>query len=90
VAEKGSRCIRLTNPSTPRSVRSVLDGVLLVGLFIVVVADGVAQALEGALIPPVVATGWRWALLLPLVVCPLGISLRTEAREHLDGRLVSA
>lgn len=73
-------------PTTPRSGRSVLDMVMLVGLFIVVVADGVAQALEGALIPPVVAfqalyllcgiavaTRWRWALLLPLVVCPLGI-----------------
>src|SRR5215472_554136 len=75
-----------TGPTTPRSVHSVLDGVLLVGLFIVVVADGVAQGLEGALIPPVlvfqalyllcgivVATRWRWALLLPLVICPLGI-----------------
>lgn len=56
------------------------------GLFIVVVADGVAQGLEGAIIPPVVvfqalyllcgivvATRWRWAVLLPLVICPLGI-----------------
>jgi hypothetical protein len=72
--------------TTPRRGRSVLDGVMLVGLFLVVVTDGVAQALEGALIPPVlvlqalyllcgivVATGWRWAMLLPLVVCPLGI-----------------
>lgn len=39
--------------TTPRSVRSVLDVVMLVGLFIVVVADGVAQILEGAIIPPV-------------------------------------
>jgi plastocyanin len=75
-----------TGTTTPRSVRSVLDGVLLVGLFIVVVADGVAQGLEGAIIPPVVvfqalyllcgivvATRWRWAVLLPLVICPLGI-----------------
>jgi len=59
---------------------------MLVGLFLVVVADGVAQALEGAIIPPVVvfqalyllcgivvATRWRWAMLLPLVICPLGI-----------------
>jgi hypothetical protein len=75
-----------TGPTTPRSGRSVLDGVMLVGLFLVVLADGVAQALAGAIIPPVVvlqalyllcgivvATGWRWAMLLPLVVCPLGI-----------------
>src|SRR5215471_6777496 len=75
-----------TGTTTPRSGRSVLDTVMLVGLFIVVLADGVAQVLEGALIPPVlvfqalyllcgivVATGWRWAMLLPLVVCPLGI-----------------
>jgi plastocyanin len=75
-----------TGTTRPRSVRSVLDVVMLVGLFIVVVADGVAQGLEGAIIPPVlvfqglyllcgivVATGWRWAMLLPLVVCPLGI-----------------
>src|SRR5258707_3655503 len=75
-----------TGPTTPRRGRSVLDVVMLVGLFIVVLADGVAQVLEGAIIPPVlvfqalyllcgiaVATGWRWAMLLPLVVCPLGI-----------------
>src|SRR5258708_12632318 len=75
-----------TGPTTPRRGRSVLDVVRLVGLFIVVLADGVAQVLEGATTPPVlvfqalyllcgiaVATGWRWAMLLPLVVCPLGI-----------------
>jgi plastocyanin len=75
-----------TGTTTPRSGRSVLDVVMLAGLFIVVVADGLAQVLEGAIIPPVlvfgalyllcgivVATGWRWAMLLPLVVCPLGI-----------------
>src|SRR5260370_39828933 len=72
--------------TTPRNGRSVLDAIMLVGLFTVVLADGVSQALEGAIIPPVlvfqvlyllcgivVATRWRWALLLPLVVCPLGI-----------------
>lgn len=72
--------------TTPRRRRSVLDVTMLVGLFIVVVADGVAQVLEGAIVPPVlifqalyllcgiiVATRWRWAMLLPLVVCPLGI-----------------
>jgi len=42
-----------TGTTTPRSVRSVLDVVMLVGLFLVVVADGVAQGLEGAIIPPV-------------------------------------
>lgn len=75
-----------TGTTTPRRGRSVLDVVMLVGLFIVVLADGVAQVLEGAIIPPVlvfqalyllcgivVATGWRWAMLLPLVVGPLGI-----------------
>jgi plastocyanin len=75
----------MTTPP-PRRRHSVLDVVMLVGLFLVVVADGVAQALEGALIPPVVvfqalyllcgiavATGRRWAMLLPLVVCPLDI-----------------
>jgi plastocyanin len=75
-----------TGTTTPRSVRSVLDGVMLVGLLIVVVADGVAQLQAGHIIPPVlvfqalyllcgivVATRWRWAMLLPLVICPLGI-----------------
>src|SRR5215467_9522323 len=75
-----------TGTTTPRSGRSVLDVVMLVGLFLVVVAGGVAQALEGAIIPPVVvfqalyllcgivvAIRWRWAMLLPLVICPLGI-----------------
>src|SRR5258708_18531867 len=75
-----------TGPTTPRRGRSVLDVVRLVGLFTVVLAEGVAQLPEGAFFPPVlvfqalyllcgiaVATGWRWAMLLPLVVCPLGI-----------------
>src|SRR5258708_22444782 len=75
-----------TGTTTPRRRRPVLDVVMLVGLFLVVVADGVAQGLEGAIIQPVlvvqalyllcgivVATGWRWAMLLPLVICPLGI-----------------
>lgn len=72
--------------TTPRRGRSILDVVMLVGLFVVVLADGAAQVLEGGIIPPVlifqvlyllsgiiVATGWRWAMLLPLVLCPLGI-----------------
>lgn len=72
--------------TTPRRRRSILDGVILVGLVVVVLADGAAQIIDGAIIPPVlifqivylicgivVATGWRWAMLLPLVVCPLDI-----------------
>ncbi|HEY7124175.1 MAG TPA: hypothetical protein VH540_09515 [Ktedonobacterales bacterium] len=75
-----------TGAGTTTRGRSVLDVVMLVGLFVVVVADGVSQFLEGAIIPPVlvfqvlylicgivVATGWRWAMLLPLVCCTLGI-----------------
>jgi plastocyanin len=75
-----------TGPTTPRRRRPVLDVMLLVGLFIVVVADGVVQLQAGHIVPPVlvfqalyllcgivVATGWRWAMLLPLVICPLGI-----------------
>ncbi len=70
----------------PRRMLSVLDVMMLVGLFLIVVADGVAQILDGAIVPPVlifeilyllcglvVATGFRWAMLLPLVICPLGI-----------------
>jgi plastocyanin len=73
--------------TTPHRRRSILDGVMLVGLVVVVLADGAAQIIDGAIIPPVlvfqafyllcgivVATGWRWAMLLPLVVCPLGIA----------------
>ncbi|HEY7348623.1 MAG TPA: hypothetical protein VH599_09945 [Ktedonobacterales bacterium] len=71
---------------TPSRGRSALDVVMLVGLFVVVVADAASQILEGGIIPPVlifqalylicgivVATGWRWAMLLPLVCCTLGI-----------------
>jgi plastocyanin len=70
----------------PRRGRSALDVVMLVGLLVVVVADGVAQVIEVGIIPPVlvfqilylicgivVATSWRWAMLLPLVCCSLGI-----------------
>lgn len=66
--------------------RSVLDVVMLVGIFGVVAGDVVAQLLEGTIIPPVlvfmsiylicgivVATGWRWAMLFPLVFCSLGV-----------------
>jgi predicted metal-binding integral membrane protein DUF2182 len=73
-----------TGTTTPRSVRSILDVVMLVGLFIVVLADGVAQGLEGAIIPTVlvfqalyllcgivVATVWCWALML--VMFGLGV-----------------
>lgn len=66
--------------------RSALDVVMLVGLSAVVVGDALAQIIEGGIIPPVlivmivyaicgviVATGWRWAMLFPLVLCSLGI-----------------
>jgi hypothetical protein len=39
----------MTTPP-PRRGHSILDVVMLVGLFLVVVADGVAQVFEGALI----------------------------------------
>jgi plastocyanin len=66
--------------------RSSLDVIMLVGLAIVVVANVVAMLIEGSVIPPVlittlvyaicgivVATGWRWAMILPLVFCTLGV-----------------
>jgi plastocyanin len=66
--------------------RSALDGVMLTGLVVVVVGNVVAMVIEGAIIPPVliatlaylicaivVATGWRWSMLVPLVLCSLGI-----------------
>jgi plastocyanin len=66
--------------------RSVLDVAMLVGLAIVVVGNVIAMVTEGAIIPPVliatiaylicaavVASGWRWSMLVPLVVCSLGI-----------------
>jgi plastocyanin len=66
--------------------RSPLDIVMLVGLSVVVVGNVVAMVIEGGIIPPVliatiayavcaivVATRWRWAMILPLVFCSLGI-----------------
>ncbi|HEY1391428.1 MAG TPA: hypothetical protein VGF38_23010 [Ktedonobacterales bacterium] len=66
--------------------RSPLDVMMLVGLSVVVVANVLAMVIEGNVIPPVlittiayavcaiiVATGWRWAMLFPLVFCTLGI-----------------
>ena len=66
--------------------RSALDIVMLVGLFTVVAVDAVVQLIEGHLIPPVivfmsiylvcgiiVATGWRWAMVFPLVFSTLGV-----------------
>lgn len=66
--------------------RSALDVVMLIGLSAVIVGDALAQIIEGGIIPPVlivmiayaisaviVATGWRWAMLFPLVLCSLGI-----------------
>ena len=66
--------------------RSGLDVVILAGLFTVVAVDASAMAIKGAIIPPVVvfmtiyllcgvivATGWRWSALFPLVLCTLGL-----------------
>jgi plastocyanin len=66
--------------------RSALDAVMLIGLAVVVVGNVVAMAIEGDIIPPVliatiaylicaivVATGWRWSMAFPLVLCSLGI-----------------
>lgn len=66
--------------------RSALDAVMLVGLAAVVLGNVVTLLIEQAIIPPVliatiayaicavvVATGWRWAMVLPLVLCSLGI-----------------
>lgn len=66
--------------------RSPLDVMMIVGLSVVVVANVVAMLIEGGIIPPVliatiayticailVATGWRWAMIFPLVLCMLGI-----------------
>src|SRR5258708_23145034 len=59
---------------------------MLSGLSVVVVGNVVAMVIEGGIIPPVliatiaylvcgivVATGWRWSMVLPLVFCSLGI-----------------
>lgn len=67
--------------------RSMLDVVVLVALFTLVAADVVAQVLTGVFVLPVmifgsiylicgivVATGWRWAMLFPLTLCPLGVT----------------
>lgn len=69
-----------------RARRSTLDVIMLTGLSLVVVGDALAQIIEGGIIPPVViamiayvisgiivATGWRWSMLFPLVLCSLGI-----------------
>ena len=66
--------------------RSGLDVVILIGLFTVVAIDVASMAIKGALIPPVVvlsslyllcaiivATGWRWSAIFPLVLCTLGL-----------------
>jgi plastocyanin len=64
---------------------SVLDAVILTGLLGIVVTFTAAQILDRAIIPPVliesiaylvcagiVATGWRWSALVPLVIVSLG------------------
>lgn len=66
--------------------RSTLDIIMLVGLSVVVLTNVAAMVIEGGVIPPVlittiaysvcailVATGWRWAMVFPLVLCTLGI-----------------
>lgn len=77
---------RTTEMAQRARVRGALDWSILIGLGIVVAVDAAAQLIEGAIIPPVVmtmgaylvciaivATGWRWAMLFPLVLCTLGI-----------------
>ena len=76
----------VSQPEARPRKRSSLDIVMLIGLAVVVVANLVAMVIEGGIIPPVliaviayticaivVATGWRWAMIVPLVVCTLGI-----------------
>lgn len=75
-----------TGEGTRARRRTLLDLVMFVGLSVVVVANVAAMLIEGAIIPPVliativyavcailVATGWRWAMIFPLVLCTLGI-----------------
>jgi plastocyanin len=72
--------------SAPARRRSNLDGVILVGLAVVVTSDVAAMVRDGRVIPPVVifmtiylisgiivATGWRWSMVFPLVFCTLGL-----------------
>jgi plastocyanin len=62
---------------------STLDVIIIAGLLGIVVAFTIAQLLERTVIPPVliesiaylvcagiVATGWRWAVVLPLIAIP--------------------
>ncbi|WIG59976.1 MAG: hypothetical protein OJF49_002724 [Ktedonobacterales bacterium] len=66
--------------------RSALDVVMLAGLVVVVISNAVVLLIEQTIIPPVliamiayaisaivVATGWRWSMVLPLALCSLGI-----------------
>lgn len=76
----------VSQQEAPKRKRSSLDSVMLTGLAVVIVANALAMVIEGAVIPPVlittlvyavcgivIATGWRWAMILPLVFCTLGI-----------------
>ncbi len=76
----------VSQPEARPRKRSTLDVVMLIGLAVVVVANVLAMLIEGGIIPPVliaviayticaivVATVWRWAMILPLVLCTLGI-----------------
>jgi plastocyanin len=77
---------RIADGNTPTRRRSQLDIVMLVGLSVVIVANVLAMVTSGHIIPPVlittiaymvcailVLTGWRWAMIFPLVLCTLGI-----------------
>lgn len=76
----------VSQPEARPRKRSSLDVVMLIGLAVVVAANVLAMVIEGVVIPPVlittlvyavcgivIATGWRWAMILPLVFCTLGI-----------------
>jgi plastocyanin len=72
--------------SVPARRRSNVDVVILIGLAAVVTSDVVGMVRDGRVIPPVmvfmsiylicgiiVATGWRWSMVFPLVFCTLGL-----------------
>ena len=76
----------VSQPEARSRKRSSLDVVMMIGLAVVVVANVLAMLIEGGIIPPVliaviayticaivVATGWRWSMIPPLVLCTLGI-----------------
>lgn len=77
--------IEIETAARPRRL-SALDVTILVALAIVVLIDGTSMVIVGSVIPPlvifgslylisagVVATGWRWAPLFPVIFCTLGV-----------------